>query len=123
MHVRARTCCSMITITGELCDPWVSSARLVKSSMISPNSEKGFSHSTNLISIFHGAKSAPHTLQRIAADRDVASDFRVHSQERRQGTFWSVATDLAAANIAIRARRRRIRGAIDDVCFIFRHEI
>ena len=38
-------------------------------------------------------------------------------------TFWSVATDLAAANIAIRARRRRIRGAIDDVCFIFRHKI
>ena len=28
-----------------------------------------------------------------------------------------------AANIAIRARRRRIRGAIDDVCFIFLHEI
>ena len=68
-------------------------------------------------------QSLPHTLCSVAADRDVASDFRVRSQERRQGTFWSVATDLAAANIAIRARRRGIRGAIDDVCFIFRHEI
>jgi hypothetical protein len=55
----------------------------------------------------------------------IATCFRLSSSfaGTSSGKFWSVATDLAAANIAIRARRRRIRGAIDDVCFIFRHEI
>ena len=69
-------------------------------------------------------QSLPHTLcSESLLIATLLPTFEFRSQERRQGTFWSVATDLAAANIAIRARRRGIRGAIDDVCFIFRHEI
>ena len=67
----------------------------------------------------------------LLANRDVVLDFRARAQQRRQRTFWSVATNLQQrfccssliANIAIRARRRRTRGAVDDVCFIFLHEI
>ena len=69
-------------------------------------------------------QSLPHTLcSESLLIATLLPTFVVRSQERRQGIFWSIATDLAAANIAIRARRRRIRGAIDDVCFIFRHAI
>ena len=48
----------------------------------------------------------------------------------RSRPFWSIATNLdrfccsrLVANVAIRGRRRRTRGAIDDVCFIILHEI
>jgi hypothetical protein len=59
MHVRARTCCSIITSTGEFCDTRASSAGLEKSSMMSPNSEKGLSHSTSFDFHFPWSKVCP----------------------------------------------------------------
>ena len=76
MHVRARTCCSIITSTGEFCDTRASSAGLEKSSMMSPNSEKGLSHSTSFDFHFPWSKYVPHTLQRIAPERDVLPTFK-----------------------------------------------
>ena len=60
----------------------------------------------------------------------IAALLSTFEAERRLGRLVPSLQILAAvfslrltANIAIRARRRRIRGAIDDVGFVFRHEI
>ena len=99
MQVRARTCCSMITSTGDFCDTWASSARLVKSSMISPNSECGSVTPPVLISIFHGA-SLPHTLcSELLLVATLLPTFEPVRSECRRGTFWSVATDPGSGSV------------------------
>ena len=80
------------------------------------------------ISIFHGAKSAHilcSELLLIATLLPIFEFVRRNVVRGPSGPSQQIlqCRSRLAANIAIRARRRRIRGAIDDVCFIFRHEI
>ena len=79
---------------------------------------------------FPWSKSAPHTPQRVAAIATLLATFELARRNDVGGPSgpaidpWRRSCrSRLAANIAIRARRRRIRGAVDDVCFIFRHEI